>query len=165
MKAIEQLEQEKADILAKAIAVAAELRRIGGKVGMQPDKWELVESIEALKPEPERLRCFINVYVDGTRNHYASEDSANSVEDAFNVIARRAVPMIEVIPFEGEVPTWEGWEVYPSNPKAVRTRHISGNLTVARDQDEAKEFCDFHNAEMRRLQSCINQLLAERGEG
>lgn len=157
MKTIEQLEQEKADILAKAIAVAAELRRIGGKVGMQPDKWELVESIEALKPKHERLRCFINVYVEGTRNHYASEDSANSVEDAFNVIARRAVPMIEVIPFEGEVPTWEEWDA-----KQVGDELMRSNTNLYQD---GETFADRHNAEMRRAFDFIAKLLAERGEG
>lgn len=154
MKTIEQLEQEKADILAKALKLAEAVRASGP---LRRDTDEAVAAIEALKPEPERLRCFINVYVDGTRNHYASEDSANSVEDAFNVIARRAVPMIEVIPFEGEVPTWEEWDA-----KQVGDELMRSNTDLYQD---GETFADRHNAEMRRAFDFIAKLLAERGEG
>ena len=154
MKTIEQLEQEKADILAKALKLAEAVRAFGP---FRRDTDEAVAAIEALKLEPERLRCFINVYVDGTRNHYASEDSANSVEDAFNVIARRAVPMIEVIPFEGEVPTWEEWDA-----KQVGDELMRSNTDLYQD---GETFADRHNAEMRRAFDFIAKLLAERGEG
>lgn len=151
MKTIEQLEQEKADILAKANALVDACE--------QGDHRKMKAAIEALKPEPERLRAFANVYPNGIKHWF--DDSEEAKERATKDAIRTAVPMIEIRPI-GEVPTWEEWVSRGLNDRIITS--ASKDIGIALDSDEARRINKAHNAEMHRLQSFINQLLAERGE-
>jgi hypothetical protein len=70
--------------------------------------------------------------------------------------------MIEIRPI-AEVPTWEEWRCVGSLGRIIRWDGRT-DIGSALDGDEADDIVKTHNAEMRRLQDFINQLLAERGE-
>lgn len=153
MKTIEQLEQEKADILAKALRLIELVKLAYEGTAISRTDWDkAVGEIEALMPKPERLRRWIEVNsCDGFEGIWQQEPQPDNLKRG-----HRAVPMIEVVPFDGEVPTWEEWT--EDQLLQIRDLHPYGNACF-------KVIVEAANKRMAALQSFIDQLLAERGEG
>lgn len=153
---IEQLEQEKADILAKALNLVAKIRNAGPFA--PSDLSEEIAAIEAIKPKLEIRKAWIHY----NGNQIWVFKSAEEVAKETKFSAGETVPMIEIRPI-AEVPTWEEWRCVGSLGRIIRCDGRT-DIGSALDGDEADDIVKTHNTEMRRLQDFINQLLAERGE-
>ena len=97
-KTIEQLEQEKADILAKALNLVAKIRNAGPFA--PSDLSEEIAAIEALKPKLEIRKAWIHY----NGNQIWVFKSAEEVAKETKFSAGETVPMIEIRPI-AEVPT------------------------------------------------------------
>lgn len=153
-----ELEKAKQD-LAAAVDAGLKLAEVLNGACLPPETRDAIATLKALKPEPEpeRLRCFINILNDGQRRYFREAELANGMEYSDHHATRRAVPMIEIRPI-GDVPTWEEWN---NNCKGYVTTSAGRYLTGYIGSGVADTVVDTHNAEMRRLQNFINYLLAE----
>ena len=159
---IEKLKRERDEILAKV----GELDRLtrDPESGINwPQVHSIFEELEALRPEPERLRGWANIYpskITGAGFLYESEETAKKLACSSLQTLRIAVPMIEVRPLP-ELPEMEEWE---SVGDEVIERDHREHIAYALDPRMALKISDAHNAAIRDFKAWAETVKKEVGD-
>lgn len=157
---IQKLKQERAEILAKV----EELDRLTACAeGVNwPEVSRVIDSLKALRPKPERLRGWANVYppkISEIGFLYDSEETAKKLVRASGQVLRTAVPMIEVRPLP-ELPEMKEWtadnsSIYCDDGPRLAWADTSGN---------ARMIIERHNATVRAFKKWAEDAKKEVGD-
>ena len=133
---IEKLKEERDAAIEAGLKLAERFRESVMTDDLTPEDIAAVLAVEAFKPKPEPLECWVNTYGPNHQYHH-SEESARSC--AGHAAIRTAVHLREVTPIE-----WGRWDYGSVNDlyEAKSTSGWIGGFTV---------IADAHNAEMQRV--------------
>ena len=157
---IEKLKKER----DAAIEAGLKLVELGAGTGVSCNtEWEgAAQNLKALRPKPERLRGWANIYppkITETGFLYDSEEAAKKLARSSLQTLRIAVPMIEVRPLP-ELPEMEEWN---SDGGVVRTK-TGRSLTGYVGTGPADTLCETHNATIRAFKKWAEAVKKEVGD-
>jgi hypothetical protein len=118
---------EQNELLEAALKLAELVKDLKAKGEIFFEAVELIQTIEAHRPKPERLEGWVNVY-DGFPTWCYIWATEKGARDAAGEVARQ-VQIREVVPVE-----WKPWTV-----------------EMVRNHQNFQETADAHNAEMERV--------------
>ena len=155
---IEKLKRERDAAIEAGLKLADMTESLSGSDWT--DFEDLVNKLKALRPTPERLRGWANVYRDGGGMAlFQNHDSAKSYGE--RALAERiAVPMIEAKPLP-ELPEMEEWE---SVGDEVIERDHREHIAYALDPRMALKISDAHNAAIRAFKAWAEAAKKEVGD-
>lgn len=157
---LEKLKRERDEILAKVEELDQLTHDPEGGINW-PQVHAIFEELKALKPKPERLRCWIERDRGGLFEECHFTEPSASLMGRIRTQQNTIHPMIEVRPLP-ELPEMEEWKRAPLDTRSI---YCNGEL-IGRAYDEslALAIADAHNATVRAFKKWAEDAKKEVGD-